>query len=254
MKSKLSEFSYGYALTEELSRYNSLIAAPYLPSLRNEGNTGGYDVRIEYLAGPLFLQFKLSEKLITRKAKEFQVCGLLKPPFYRFRLRPLRHSCQHDLLLDTESQWPRSVYYSAPAFVDEKELNQKYLNSQVVDHSVFVSPAEIGSLNLDEHYISFKDHNSTTGYLFSEYPAEKKIVQGKTGIRNAINFSQEQELPDNWIIELKNAIMSTLKKKRLIDNAAEKEINSKLEENAVMIIEYAARVFMGAQFFYILKK
>ena len=47
MRSQISEFSYGYALTEKLvNRTGDLIgAAPLFPSLREEGKAGnGYDV------------------------------------------------------------------------------------------------------------------------------------------------------------------------------------------------------------------
>ena len=43
------------------------------------------------------------------------------------RLRPLKHSQQHDLLLDLEQQG-NDVYYAAPEFHLPDELNKAYLD------------------------------------------------------------------------------------------------------------------------------
>ena len=61
MESTFSEFSYGFALTQELAsgRFGSLVAAPVCPSLIQEGQPGGgYDVKLPLIGAPLFLQFK----------------------------------------------------------------------------------------------------------------------------------------------------------------------------------------------------
>lgn len=63
MQPDISEFSYGYALTEEFIFRSGmpLRAAPLFPSLLSEGKTGGgFDVSIPFVGYPLFLQFKLS--------------------------------------------------------------------------------------------------------------------------------------------------------------------------------------------------
>ena len=59
MKPLFSEFSYGYAVTEDIVRSNNpLKAAPIFPSLRNEGTQGGFDVKLDLPGSPLFLQFQ----------------------------------------------------------------------------------------------------------------------------------------------------------------------------------------------------
>ncbi len=67
MKPEMSEFSYGYALTDELIHWHgtSLTAAPIFPSLYQEGKSGGgYDVMLQRSGIPLFLQFKLADQMV----------------------------------------------------------------------------------------------------------------------------------------------------------------------------------------------
>jgi hypothetical protein len=57
MEARLTEFSYGYCVTEELANGTGpgFKAAPYFPSLYAEGKEGGgFDVQ---LGSALFLQF-----------------------------------------------------------------------------------------------------------------------------------------------------------------------------------------------------
>lgn len=71
MHPDFSEFSYGYAVTEELATKNNarVIAAPRFPSFYEEGRKGGYDVKAPLIGKPVFLQFKLSDYLERRNAK-----------------------------------------------------------------------------------------------------------------------------------------------------------------------------------------
>ena len=73
MKSDISEFSYGFALVNELadSVGSGLRAAPLFPSLRQEARLG-YDVKLDRPGLPLFLQFKLSDCMVSNRAKEIQ--------------------------------------------------------------------------------------------------------------------------------------------------------------------------------------
>jgi hypothetical protein len=164
----ISEFSYGYALTEELI-YGSRIpvrAAPFFPSLIEEGTTGGgYDVAIPFVGFVLFLQFKLSDYMVRNTASEVKI-GLMTAPFYRMHLRPSKHSRQHQLLLDLERKG-ELVYYAAPHFHRPEELNDAYLNREVVNRSVFFRPRTIGLLPDDDwHHVAFCDGQPS--YLCSD--------------------------------------------------------------------------------------
>ena len=104
MKPEISEFSYGFALTNELVGWVALSAAPVFPSLIEEGKAGGgYDVKLDRPGVPLFLQFKRSHCMVRRTAKEHQAVvalgGTLNVPYYRFPITEATTSDQHELLL-----------------------------------------------------------------------------------------------------------------------------------------------------------
>jgi hypothetical protein len=161
MKPQLSEFSYGYAVTEAFVRLfrAGLTAAPLFPSLFQEGQPGGgYDVMIQRWGVPVFLQFKLSDCMVRGTAREAQE-GRLTPPFYRMHLRPRSLSDQHDLLLDLE-QTGEEVYYVAPLFHTTDEFNQTYLSDTILRQSIFLRPGAIGGLADDgPHHVAFGARN-----------------------------------------------------------------------------------------------
>ncbi|MFH1726453.1 MAG: hypothetical protein ABII00_17725 [Elusimicrobiota bacterium] len=177
MQPLISEFSYGYALTQELASgiLGPVIGAPVFPSLREEGQPGGgFDVQIPLVGYPLYLQFKLSDHLSRSTANEWPVFG---EPYYRMHLRPLRHSDQHDLLIDLESAG-NVVYYAAPEFHTQPKLNSAYLTGRVLLHSRFFRPLAIGRLpSRDAHYVAFRARRSPA-YLFSE---EGKEIPSQSG-------------------------------------------------------------------------
>lgn len=183
MHPDISEFSYGYALTEELIHGSKLPlrAAPLFPSLIEEGRAGGgFDVQIPFIGFPLFLQFKLSHCMVRHTAAEC-TAGYLAAPFYRMHLRPGRHSRQHQLLLDLEAKG-KLVYYAAPEFHRPHELNDAYLGRCVVDRSVFIKPSDIGPLPDDEdHHVAFR---SGVGAYFCSEP---RAIRGEEPFRNSFD-------------------------------------------------------------------
>jgi len=158
MKPDISEFSYGYAVTESLIWDTRLpvVGAPIFPSLIEEGRSGGYDVGIQFHGLLLFLQFKLSHYM--KKATAFEASQrLIDVPFYRMHLRPARHSRQHAMLLDLEATG-EIVLYVAPKFHLPSELNAAYLSRTMIQQSLFIRPSTIGPLPDDrDHHVSFRD-------------------------------------------------------------------------------------------------
>jgi len=194
MKSWFSEFSYGYAVTEDIiSSHGPLMVAPIFPSLQSEGKEGGYDVKLNLPRQlPLFLQFKLSDCMLRANAYEARR-GFLSNPFYRMYLRPLSKSQQHGLLLDLESAG-NEVYYVAPAFYLEREFNNAYRTHRVRARSVFVKPSAIGPLpDLLEHHVSFQNDSSNFGYLFSESATKVKIQNWENVIQVAKTRSEREK-------------------------------------------------------------
>lgn len=93
----ISEFSYGFALTRELiALTETLKAAPVFPSLIAEGKKGGgYDVNLAVPGFPLFIQFKRSECMIRRSARETKPPMKFGTPFYRMKITEKWRSDQH---------------------------------------------------------------------------------------------------------------------------------------------------------------
>jgi hypothetical protein len=171
MKPNISEFSYGYALTSELVDQFGLkrAGAPYFPSLKAEGKSGGFDVQLPGL--PVFLQFKLSDILTTKNAKDQVTLGL---PYYRFHLRALKYSKQHDHLLTLE-QCGNLVYYVAPRFHEPRELNGAFTSTRVLVQSAFLAPSAIGALpDQDAHSVSFAA--SSTKAVLRSAPRELELA------------------------------------------------------------------------------
>lgn len=181
MRSEISEFSYGFALTDELIHSHGvpLTGAPVFPSLYDEGQPGGgWDLRLNRPGIPLFIQFKLSECMTRRNCNEVRQ-ALLPVPCYRMHLRPARFSRQHELLLELEGQG-HEVYYTAPAFHKPEELNDSYLNNAVKARSIWIKPSEIGQLpDNRDHHISFQHPDGE--WYFCSTP---KQLHGKKTFRD----------------------------------------------------------------------
>jgi hypothetical protein len=153
MAPDISEFSYGFALTHEIvNRFPPLKIAPIFPSLSEEGKAGGgYDLKIGHPSFPIFLQFKLSHKMVRETAAEIKTYNLpIDVPFYRFSIMDSHHSRQHDMLLSLD-QAGSEVFYAAPRFHTHEELNAAFSNSTVATQSSFVRPRTIGALPPGKH-------------------------------------------------------------------------------------------------------
>ena len=173
MKSLISEFSYGFALTHELvSAFGSLSAAPVFPSLIEEGRAGGgYDVNIQAPGLPLFLQFKRSDCLSRRSAREIRAGAPLATPYYRIEITAKADSEQHEMLIDLD-QSPNLVFYAAPMFHHKAEFDTAFLGGVVRQQSFFVRPRTIGHFSdTGAHHLSFDGRHCVI-------MSEPKIIEG----------------------------------------------------------------------------
>lgn len=249
-----SEFSFGYAVTEELvSRLKgSFSGAPVFPSLYEEGRPGGgYDLMLNRPGFPLLIQFKLSEKMVRDTAKEVKVHGILTTPFYRIPLMPQKVSRQHEMLLSLDNG-SNEVYYVAPIFNTQDELNRYYENKEVVQNCVFTAPKTIGSLpDENEHHISV-DENVTKGYLLSSEPRRLELVN--TGDQVLTNLSQkldqeEQSLRQN-IRSLSTLLETTIEShlgKSVLEHATQGQSRASGERSILSPLYQLANYYYSAQ-------
>ena len=182
MRPRISEFSYGFALTRELIEQKwldiTLAKAPYMPSLRAEGQPdGGFDVALEGVNLLVFLQFKVSH-LMTRSMAKGVASGHLTIPHYRFDIHAPRSSDQHRLLLQFEQQ-PSSiskiVRYVAPAFYFEGHFDNAFLTGTVGTQSVFVRPSQIILPDEGPHSVAFVSPTSTPVVLSEPMPIDGDV-------------------------------------------------------------------------------
>jgi hypothetical protein len=258
LRPDISEFSYGYALTEELIHWHGteLTAAPLFPSLYQEGQEGGgYDLMLERPGIPLFLQFKLSDCMVRNTAKEVKG-GILSTPCYRMHIRPARHSQQHEMLLDLENDG-NEVYYCAPAFHSPEELNNAYLNHQVRNRSLWLRPSFIGPLMDDrDHHVSFKIpgvHHFFSQPRKLESKGDFSEFTRKTGA--AYRQKSKSALSDNRLAELADSLRIITEKRRDIHRDSKRSTDIELQtRHPIERIIFYARVFMDCQVFLVSEK
>ena len=180
MKAEFSEFTYGFSLVNELAKALPCTAVPIFPSLLEEGKEGGgYDVELllSKKGKTLYLQFKLSDWMKARSAREYKIPGhSLSLPYYRFEITSNQISKQHSLLLSLEDDQPLT-FYAAPAFHLNDEINSHWDSDSVTRDSVFVKPSSIGALHdPNPHRVCFDAASiaKEQAYFFSE-PQEIKV-------------------------------------------------------------------------------
>lgn len=199
MRVGYTEFSYGYAFTENLIRASSVApsGAPVFPNLLQEG-LSGFDVRINFPGAPLFLQYKLPE--VMRRGTAFEIskwnCPGLRIPFFRISIMRADVSRQHELLMALEARHPSSVFYAAPYLRNIREFDQAYNAATIARRSVFFSPSEIGALaDKKLHTIAYR-RDLASAYYCSEPRAIKALTyEALTGqLHDRFGLLRYQEL------------------------------------------------------------
>lgn len=214
MKLDFTEFSFGYAFTENLIRSSSTAptAAPVFPNLVQEAQLG-YDVRIDLPGVPLFFQFKLPELMVRETAREISQLGLpgLSLPFFRMPLMRRNLSDQHINLVRLESRFPNSVFYASPALDSASTFNSAYGLAEVHFRSALFSPTDIGPLPDDEgHAVSYTS-TSRVAWRCSE-PKEVEAQTFATlaqGVRERLTARTGRTL-DDTAREIREGVWSLL--------------------------------------------
>lgn len=249
MSPKLSEFSYGFALVDELIHWHGtpISAVPIYPSLYQEG-TLGYDVALDRGGVPLFLQFKLSHYMKRGTAKEVRE-NKIQAPFYRMHLHQRNHSNQHHLLLALEAAG-HQVYYVAPEFYEVSSLNRAYLDHQVRNRSRFVPPSHIGPLPDDRpHHISFR-RDQPGSFVFCSTPERREgTMSGRQfdlSLRQSVEKRGQHSLTKDGLVQLLQDMHAPLGK--LFSGHEKMEAFLMERHGPLGQIAYLSHVFYGSTF------
>ena len=171
MKLGYTEFSFGYAFTENLIRSASAGTggAPFFPNLIQEAQLG-YDVHIDLPGCPLYFQYKLPELMVRNSAMEISKFSLpgMSIPFFRMYLMKHNLSQQHQKLIELENRSPNTVFYATPGMRSIDAFNAAYNSATVHCRSVFFSPKNIGPLSDDMQHIIAYHNELNYAWLCSE--------------------------------------------------------------------------------------
>ena len=161
-----SEFTYGFALTNEIVGWTAFSCAPIFPNLVEEGKKGGgYDVKLQRPGFTLYLQFKRADYMTRSSAREISKFGAdLKTPFHRFNIIDGAKSNQHELLLALD-ETADLVFYAAPRFYSKTEIDAAWKENTTASRSIFVAPSNIGQLEDGPHTVAYDPY---TAWICSE--------------------------------------------------------------------------------------
>ncbi len=193
MKPQFSEFSYGFAITREIAegvKANSL-SAPILPSLRQEGKLG-WDAEFRLKGASLFLQYKTSDWLSTRRAKFWKKLG---GPYFRFPIYRHRDSSQHNLLVAL-SRKVENVHYCAPVFHESGEFNEFYFQDRILQNSVWVHLGNLPLLEEDDtvyHYVLYT--KSISPYFATDPEPIEGVVRASDGLARLLSSLTVDDAP-----------------------------------------------------------
>lgn len=167
MRALYTEFSFGFGIAHEIQNilHSISLCAPVFPSLLDERDVG-WDVNFRISGRSLFLQFKRSDALTRRTAKQWPV---FNSSFYRFPVYRRIESPQHNLLVRLAKSQPH-VYYCAPLFYKDGDFNSYFMQKSLLDYSLFIPCKGLPELtDDDQHYIAY---NATGRAYFCSQPSQ----------------------------------------------------------------------------------
>lgn len=220
MKSEFSEFSYGFALTFEITngQYSTSAGVPYttgvpfFPSLIQE-KTRGYDVNFTNTGWPLFLQFKLSDYL-TLHSSYSRSRGA---PCYRISVHRLQDSDQHNLLKGLSSREPE-VYYAAPAFSTQGEFNRYFVNGEVFNKTTFIPLSSLPLItDYAQHRITFDASARPSGIRWHSVEGEfiDHPISSQDFFEHISNLmANQRDLGLQYIYRLRDILIEVIRENR----------------------------------------
>lgn len=248
MRSELSEFSYGFAITAELRDlfWPWVVEAPIFPTLRAEAQLG-WDVRFPVNGRSFFLQFKVADALTRATAAEWSDYGA---PYYRFPLHRLSRSDQHNRLRTLAATEP-FVFYVAPRFHTLFEFNQSYRKTNVAPDSVWIPLSSLPAVTDDlQHHLTYR---TGTDVRFASPESEPvgKAVSGEA-LRGHIVRQLEAEkhiLTTENFLELRSSLLRIVSQAR-VRYVPEMAMPTDMQSGFQLFkdITYLTRTYFGAEF------
>jgi len=153
----ISEFMFGFAFLYEQTRRNwqNLVAAPVLPSLRQEAYDA-WDARLPVEGTDFYFQFKLSDYLYHSNSK-FIANRIYSSPYYRIALHRRDNNRQHRRLKQHADRNPYT-YYVAPEITNIQDFDSEFLAGRIVDRSRLIPVTDCREFNDGEqHFITFQE-------------------------------------------------------------------------------------------------
>lgn len=251
MRAEFSEFSYGYAITEELINWHSvgLRAYPYFPTLREEAIVG-YDLKLDRPGAPLFLQFKLADGMERRSCSEIKKYHLaLTPTFYRMYVMRSDKSPQHSLLIALESSGAE-VYYVTPRFHTSIEFSNLYFSRDVVQNSAFIRPGAIGPLpDTKQHHVSYERGGAHAWFCSEPVVIEEGTLDGSSLANKIHGNLEERRTLSEQLKPLLGKILKTLAEKGITPPFPSDEKPGEFDDmRRLNRISFLARQYFDCQF------
>jgi hypothetical protein len=251
MRSEFSEFSYGYAVTEELINWHGvgLRAYPYFPNLREEA-TRGYDLRLDRAGAPLFLQFKLADGMQRRSCVEIKKHSLpLTPVFYRMYVMRSDKSPQHSLLINLEGAGAE-VYYVTPRFHTSTEFSNLYFSRNVVQNSAFIRPSAIGALpDAKQHHVSYERGGSLAWFCSEPVLIKEGTLDGSSLANNVLDTLNQSKPLTTQLKSLLSKILRTLEERGITPPFPPDERRGEFDDaRRLNRISFLARQYFDCQF------
>jgi len=206
-----SEFSFGYAFTENLIRWlPDVTGVPIFPSLSEEGKLGvGYDVKIPRQSAPVFLQYKIPQ-IVTRRSNLLPPG--FTPPYFRMHFHSGDKSSQHRSLVG-HSRAGRTVFYVCPKFTRLIDLDQFYRGGVLPLECFYVDPKQVGDLDDNHHFVAF-DQSGKAAWLFSEPKNIEPPLQGEglaRRLRQVAHSAPVHDDPNQSLIRLANEMLELIR-------------------------------------------
>jgi len=115
---------------------------------------------------------------LSRPNAKFIREGLYNHPYYRITLHKAENNRQHHLLKELSRTNPH-VYYVAPEFNGEEDINEIFLSNKIVERSRIIPLIECEDIQDNEqHYITFHS-GQLQGQLHSKEATFKESYSGK---------------------------------------------------------------------------